>query len=77
MIESATNRACWSTSIRGPTCCPCVDSRWASVTRGRDSTVRTFVTHSDAELDPIVALGLMLLEGRPDKMGILGELFRR
>jgi hypothetical protein len=44
---------------------------------GRDATVRTFVTHSDAELDPIVALGLMLLEGRPDKMSILGELFRR
>ncbi|MGF7236469.1 MAG: hypothetical protein ACQSGP_16110 [Frankia sp.] len=40
------------------------------------STVRTFVTHSAVELDPIVALGLLLLEGRPDRMGVLNEFLQ-
>ncbi|TDW15790.1 hypothetical protein [Kribbella kalugense] len=41
-----------------------------------DSTVRTFETHSAPDLDPIAALALMLLQARPDKMKVLGELFR-
>jgi hypothetical protein len=39
-----------------------------------NATVRVFSTHSAADLDPIVTLGLILVEARPDRMGILGEL---
>jgi hypothetical protein len=42
----------------------------------RGSTVRTFVTHSATDLDPIVTLALILLEGRPDRMGILNEFIQ-
>ncbi|GIH97355.1 hypothetical protein ACFFMN_20195 [Planobispora siamensis] len=40
------------------------------------STVRTLRTAGDAALDPIVTLALILLVARPDKMGVLYELFR-
>ncbi|CAM5403861.1 hypothetical protein [Streptomyces aurantiogriseus] len=42
-----------------------------------DRTVHTYVTHSDPALDPIAALGLILLEARPDRMSVLHELFGR
>ncbi|MFB7247381.1 hypothetical protein CW362_21940 [Streptomyces populi] len=31
---------------------------------------RVFDTHSDAALDPVVTLALLLLEGRPHRMGL-------
>ncbi|MFF9784244.1 MULTISPECIES: hypothetical protein [Streptomyces] len=46
-------------------------------TSRHDSTVHTYVTHSDPALDPVAVLGLILLEARPDKMGVLNELFGR
>ncbi|GAB7109867.1 hypothetical protein JCM4814A_81820 [Streptomyces phaeofaciens JCM 4814] len=36
---------------------------------GRNGGARVFDTHSDAALDPVVALALLLLEGRPHTMG--------
>ncbi|WIM96436.1 hypothetical protein ACTOB_008632 [Actinoplanes oblitus] len=39
-------------------------------------TVRTLRAESDPALDPMVALALLLLVTRPDKMGVLGELFK-
>ena len=38
-----------------------------------NATVRVFTTHSAADLDPIVTLALILVEARPDRMGVLGE----
>ncbi|MFI0967578.1 hypothetical protein ACH4S8_40300 [Streptomyces sp. NPDC021080] len=35
-----------------------------------DGGARVFDTRSDAALDPVVALALLLLEGRPHKMGL-------
>ncbi|MFF1442492.1 hypothetical protein [Streptomyces sp. NPDC058295] len=37
---------------------------------GRNGGARVFDTHSDATLDPVVTLALLLLEGRPHKMGL-------
>ncbi|MFF3617435.1 hypothetical protein [Streptomyces sp. NPDC002580] len=37
---------------------------------GRNGSARVFDTHSDAALDPVVALALLLSEGRPHKMGL-------
>ncbi|MFD2415139.1 hypothetical protein [Amycolatopsis pigmentata] len=39
-------------------------------------TVRTLETHHAPDLDPLVVLSLILLEGRPDRMTILNEAFR-
>lgn len=39
-------------------------------------TVRTLRTHSAPGLDPVVALSLILLEGRPDRMTILNEVIQ-
>ncbi|MFE6828426.1 hypothetical protein [Streptomyces sp. NPDC057690] len=36
----------------------------------RGGSARRFDTHSDATLDPVVVLALILLEGRPHKMGL-------
>ncbi|MEV6168071.1 hypothetical protein AB0L99_07575 [Streptomyces sp. NPDC051954] len=37
---------------------------------GRDGGARVFDTQSDAGLDPLITLALILLEGRPHKMGL-------
>ncbi|OQR64595.1 hypothetical protein B6E66_08325 [Streptomyces maremycinicus] len=37
---------------------------------GRDGGARVFDTHSDAALDPVVTLALLLSEGRPHTMGL-------
>ncbi|MFF5189390.1 hypothetical protein ACFY30_37435 [Streptomyces sp. NPDC000345] len=42
-----------------------------------DRTVHTYLTRSDPALDPVVVLGLILLEARPDRMTVLNELFTR
>jgi hypothetical protein len=39
-----------------------------------NATMRIFTTYSAADLDPIVTLGLIVVEARPDRMSILGEL---
>ncbi|MDF2273299.1 hypothetical protein P2Q00_49140 [Streptomyces coacervatus] len=36
----------------------------------RNGGARVFDTRSNAALDPVVALALLLLEGRPHKMGL-------
>jgi hypothetical protein len=41
-----------------------------------NSTVRTFATHSAPGLDPVVTLALIILEARPDRMGILNEVIQ-
>jgi len=41
-----------------------------------DSTVHRYVVGRTADLDPIHALAMILLEARPDRMGLFGELRR-